>query len=217
MIHILTLFNKPDLVKEAIASVEAQTRRDLLHVVQEDKDRDWGDNYPPAVFYNEQARLAASGDYICWLSDDDLLKPDYCELLAGYLDAHSEVGCCYSGAIRNLRDAKGKEWEYCRYEAIETWGQTNLPGGHIDGGQMMVRRSILDQIPYPYTPEAIGDCNNLADALLMDRIACICDLVPVPGWVMTIRSTTQSSHMICSAKGGLQSVNWRQRDGRSKC
>ena len=214
-VKILTLSNKPNLLKEARASVKAQTRK-ATHVVMVDKGRDWGGRYPPAVYYNEAAQACGMGDYISWLSDDDLLMPNYVETLAGYLDDHPDAGACYGFSEHWIYDAEGMGRKYrilppdgiCHTFAV---GGID-PLGVIDGGQFMVRRSVLDAVGYPYVPEnSEPSIARLSDGLLMRRIAACCGIVPVgPIFILQNRTNPWSSHCIPSSNGGIDAADWRR-------
>lgn len=212
MIHILTLWNKPDYVKEAIASVQAQTRRDFVHIVQPDTYRGWRGRYPPAVAYNEWAREAPMEDYISWLSDDDLLQPNYVADLAGCLDVHPEYECVYGQSrhvmshpklgerfIRNLP----AEWPLPVLEVNFT------PGYRIDGGQFMIRRSALERIPYPYYGEGYVNA-GVCDADYMNKIVQHFPIYPVQKQVMVNRMTPLGGHVMVNDKGEAVVVDWKR-------
>jgi len=209
MIRIITLYNKPDLVKEAIASVEAQTRRDFVHIVQEDKGRDWGDCYPPAVFFNEQAWIAHPEDYLCWLSDDDLFLPNYVADLAGYLDANPALGCVYGGAEQYLCMPPAEPRFHRAFLAEQVFDRRHEAAGVIDGGQIMVRRSILDRISYPYAPEK--EMARCSDGVLMNKIATVAGIYPVKTLVLRCRTTPLSAN-VCTTDGlTVTAVEWSER------
>lgn len=211
MIRILTLFNKAQLVLEAIASVEAQTRRDYIHFARPDTYRARDGRYPPAVYYNEMARIAPMEDYISWLSDDDLLFPNYVADLAGHLDAHPEIDCVYGGSkhvlheppqedrlIRNLP----QQWPFPLFNAELS------PFCQIDGGQFMIRRSGLEKIPYPWYPEDAASASG-CDAIFMRKISQYFPMYPIPVFVMTNRATSASCHTV-AVRGHLEKgVGWK--------
>jgi GT2 family glycosyltransferase len=196
MIRIITLANKPSYLPDAIASVLAQTRKDIVHVVGlDDGSRDWGGRYPPGVFYSEEARRADMSDYVCWLSDDDILLPNYCEVLANYLDAHPRVHCVY-GISRVEMHAPGRKPVLKmvlpkRKVGLVRFDANNLPGFKLDSGQFMIRRSALERVPYPYAPPTEP---RRDDGYLLNNIARHVAFWPVNEVVMVNRVTPQSSH-----------------------
>jgi glycosyltransferase involved in cell wall biosynthesis len=213
MVVILTLANKSRYLKDAIASVEAQTRRDFLHIIElDDGSRDWGGRYPPAVFYNERARTCDPADYICWLSDDDLLLPNYLEDLAGFLDAHPEIDCCYGASEVILLFEDGSAPTPSQWLPRNGWPVYNdevQPACRIDGGMYMVRRSALDLIKYPYMDEDPHPWRaRLTDAHVMNKIANAVGIYPIEKQVMVNRVTPVSAH--CQARAGIRAiVDWR--------
>ncbi len=109
---LLPTYNRPDFLKDAIASVVAQemTRWELL--VINDGGTDVGDivesfadsriryfndttNRGKSVRLNFGLRTA-KGRYIAYLDDDDIWYPTHLRLLAGVLDENPEVGAAYS-------------------------------------------------------------------------------------------------------------------------
>lgn len=192
---ILTLANKPTLLIDALASVAAQRRRDFQHVVELDSGKHWpAASYPPAVFFNRVvAERARPDDNLAWLSDDDVWEPTFLRTLAGFLDDNPDVGACYGGS--RLYTYDGKSERHVRDLPAEViYGATRMPSCQIDGGQILVRRSVLNRIAYPWVPEGLNDC-NIADGSFMNRIAEVTPIIPVEGsWVMRNRQTPQSSH-----------------------
>jgi hypothetical protein len=221
MIYILTLANKPRYLPEAIASIKAQTRSsDLEHIVVLDQGEDWGGGYPPAVFYNEWAKKLPFGSYISWLSDDDMLLPRYVEVLAGFLDDHREIDCCYGGSEVLFEEGAGirsHSWAWLPKDPLllfqEGWpifdGQTQ-PGCVIDGGQFMVRRTALEKIEYPYMNEDPAPwAARLTDAHVMNKLANAVGIHPVPIQVMINRITPLSAHCRPGPNGQREIVDWR--------
>lgn len=192
---ILTLANKPRLLLEALASVQAQTRRDFRHVVHLDHGRWPAGVYPPSAFFNEHAESAAPQDYVAWLSDDDVWQPTYLETLAGYLDAHPEVDACYGGTrVVRYNPATGDGGLLREIPAEHVFDAERSPVGQIDGGQVLLRRSLLERLPRPWGPETLVECNR-ADGHFLERVAALTPIVPVVGsWVMANRVTPLSSH-----------------------
>ena len=219
MIVIITLANKPKYLSDAIASVEAQTRRDFRHVVQMDEGIGWGGRYPPAAFWNETAKAANPGDYICWLSDDDLFLPNYIEDLAGYLDANPEIACCYGGNLVEVWGEGGKimDAESLPREGYVVYNSGWLPACRIDGGQFMVRRSALDLLEWPWCPEEASDDPTISamslpsrycDAIYMNKIANAVGIYPIKKPVMIQRRTPLSGHTRI-VNGVSTTADWR--------
>ena len=208
---IITLSNKPDYLPEAVASVERQTRTDYLHVVGYDTPgRDWGGLYPPGVWYNRCATAAGPDDYVCWLSDDDLLLPHYVATLAGALDEHPEWGAVYGGS-EQWGLWQGQTWKTRDFPANRVYDAACLPSCQIDGGQMLVRRSVLAQLAAPWHPVALQNC-HISDGLLMNRVAMLTPLMPVGVQVMVNRKVDQSCHWRATDLGKLGPGRGARRD-----
>jgi hypothetical protein len=212
MIVILTLANKPQYLPDAVASVEAQTRRDFVHTVAlDDENAEWGGRYPPGVFFNHAAKLVHPHDYICWLSDDDLLLPNYLEDLAGFLDANREIGCCYGGSEVIFLEEDGSTSHYKNLPELgwPTYNKWIQPACQIDGGMIMLRRSVLDLIETPWMNElADPELARITDGHLMNKIANKVGIYPVKKQVMINRITPVSAH--CQSGGGVRHVvDWR--------
>lgn len=195
-IKIITLSNKLDYLPQAVASVKTQTRK-CTHIILEDTG-EWDGRYGPAVFYNEEAKKAKPGDYVAWLSDDDLLLPDYVEALAGALDEHPEWSAVYGRSL-HIDYSLEHGWTTIRRPLPESpempiYTADRLPLGKIDGGQFMVRRSALDEIEYPYAPEEVNEWTRVSDGLLMNKLAVACGFYPVPRIIMLNRTTPISGH-----------------------
>ena len=218
-VYVMMLANKRKYLRDAIRSVRAQTRTDFIHVVALDNGQDWG-GYPPAVWFNREAKEISPENYIAWLSDDDVLLPNYVADLAGYLDAHPEVDCCYGGSEVVLEDGQGTRspWTWLpdypdrlnakRWPVFDT---KNLPGCVIDGGQIMLRRSALSAIAQPWMPIATEPTTaRLTDASLLNKLANAVGIYPVPVQVMINRITPLSAHCRPGPGGQRVITDWRR-------
>lgn len=212
-IVIVTLSNKPELVQEAIRSVAEQTRS-CVHIWAFDNYRSWSGCYPPAVFWNETIRDCAADDYLAWLSDDDYLYPRFAELLGGYLDEHPNCGACYGRAQQTLWDMNGNYRPYRSLprKGLPIYDQSNNPLGELDQGQTMVRRSVLDKVEYPWTPEGINDHTRHCDGIFLSKLARVAPIMPATEEdAVLLRITPLSGH---TRPDGY--YDWRQtgQDGR---
>ncbi|MDR1676964.1 MAG: glycosyltransferase [Deltaproteobacteria bacterium] len=121
---LISTFNRPQYLAEAISSIKAQTMEDwelivlndggvdVAHVVE--KFADPRIVYVPdsvnkgaAIRFNQGLRLA-KGDYVCYLGDDDTFYPNHFELLSKALDDNPEAGMAYSDlyAVSSIADNK---------------------------------------------------------------------------------------------------------------
>jgi tetratricopeptide (TPR) repeat protein len=125
-VSILTPAYKPDYFADALRSALAQTHDDFEHIICDDcpgeeiaaivRDVAGGD---PRVRYERNPRTLggranylkcfalASGEYIKYLNDDDLLAPDCLARMSTVLDRHATVTLVTS--YRRLIDGEGRE------------------------------------------------------------------------------------------------------------
>ena len=211
-IVIITLANKPDLLRDAIDSVKAQFRK-CEHVwkIDDGSYRERG-LYPPAAYYNEIASQCDPDDYISWLSDDDILYPCYAEFLGEYLDRFKCCGSVYgfSNHVIVQPDGTRKSFRILPTDCtVRTFRKDCLPGGIIDGGQVMVRKTTLDAVGYPYTPEGIQADNRINDAILINKIASVAPMHGIGEYVMENRTTPKSAHTVPRG-GGVASADWKR-------
>lgn len=136
---ILTSYNRPKLVTDAIESVREQTIDDWQLLIADDDSNDEtqaaiivaSDNDPrikhlwlppgsvdPAARAHDQ-RFCASinralphvrGRYVCYLVDDDYFYPRSIECRAAVLDMHADVHVVY-GRLRSVSYDKDTEWD----------------------------------------------------------------------------------------------------------
>jgi glycosyltransferase involved in cell wall biosynthesis len=122
---VVTTYNRPELVKRAIKSVLDQTYAPLEFIIVEDGTdtgiHDWlhklGHNEVRYVCHTENQGLAsarntaiavADGDYIAFLDDDDVWKPDRIEQQISLLESlpateREQIGVVYCG-LESRRD-----------------------------------------------------------------------------------------------------------------
>jgi hypothetical protein len=118
---IIPVYNRPGLLKEAVASVLAQTYRPIEVIIVDDGSTDEtgkaadeiSAEYPNELkvihkpnsgpgLAREAGRIAASGEFIQYLDSDDLLMPRKFEWQVSGLKAHPECGVAY-GKTRYYR------------------------------------------------------------------------------------------------------------------
>jgi glycosyltransferase involved in cell wall biosynthesis len=121
---LISTFNRPQYLAEAISSITAQTMDNWELIVLNDGGVDVGhvvekfadprivyvpdtENRGAAIRFNQGLKLA-KGDYICYLGDDDTFYPNHFELLSKALDEHPEAGLAYSDlyAVSSVSDTK---------------------------------------------------------------------------------------------------------------
>lgn len=192
MIYVITLSNKPDLLPDAIESVRQQTRP-AVHVVGYDTCWEWANRYPPAAFYNDIVQGLSWYDYVVWLSDDDILHPEFVATLAAGLDGGHDAVYCPARHV--LVDEDGERLHRMLPEhRLPVFNSQNQPSGKLDGGQIMVKASALQSLGFPYAPEEHTTA-RYADGILLNRLANMVGIHPVTDApLVTLRTTGQSAH-----------------------
>jgi glycosyltransferase involved in cell wall biosynthesis len=112
----------PDPIVAAIARLCTEAPRVTQYLNLPTRQNDWG--ISPA----EAGLRAATGDYVCFLSDDNAYLPDHFAPLVAALEADPDLGFVYSSCLYAGR----KELRYCP-----------PVGAGIDLGQPLFRRSVL--------------------------------------------------------------------------
>jgi glycosyltransferase involved in cell wall biosynthesis len=139
---IIPVFNRAELLGEAVGSVLAQTYRPIEIIIVDDGSTDATPaaaaelaerhaevrlirrpNGGPGAA-RESGRLAARGEFIQYLDSDDLLLPAKFELQVAALRAHAEAGAAYG--ITRYRDREGREI-LCDWKAANQVVQTIFP------------------------------------------------------------------------------------------
>jgi glycosyltransferase involved in cell wall biosynthesis len=158
---IIPVYNGTNYLREAIESVFAQTYRNYELIVIDDgsKDGTWKliQSYGDRLrgFRKENGGVASAlnygiqqstGDYIAWLSHDDLFLPSKLERQMDFLRQSSKFKACYTDYY--VIDAQGSviaEMEtpwYPRGQAIRAlFGRA-----YINGSTMLVKRVCFDEV-----------------------------------------------------------------------
>lgn len=127
---VIPSYNRGAMVIAAVESVLAQTMNDVEIIVVDDGSTDDTAQllapYRDRIVYirtdnrgiaraRNTGMLAARGDYIAWLDNDDLYRPYKLALQCGLLDRHPEVGMVYT-EFSGFDDAGFyDEWHLHRY------------------------------------------------------------------------------------------------------
>ena len=166
IVAIIPTFNRGHLISETIESLLSQTRiPEVIHVYDDgstDNTREvlsaFGDQIVATSQDNKgkaatlNAALASiEADYVWICDDDDILRPEACELLAGELDVNSETAFVAgrhtdftTGA--DLKDRKLKPPGYWRHSSPHEIFPDLLEGCHIFQPGLLVRKSAYDEI-----------------------------------------------------------------------
>jgi glycosyltransferase involved in cell wall biosynthesis len=145
---------------------------------------------------NEAIRAGlVRGKYFCTFYDDDLYYPDFIEKMAGYLDANPDcdaVRCSQNRTFVNPDDTKGY---------TEPLMATDFISGQnfdcvVDGGQVMMRSSVLDKIGDPWLPED-PDWNvcSHSDGVFFNKLGAVIDKMHfIPDILMENRKMPYSTY-----------------------
>lgn len=143
------------------------------------------------VYYPE-----ANGDYIFYLSDDDLIDPECFEVMAGVLDAHPDYQVVYAGLRAVGVTQPGQTGPFREIMRIPAVDEKSFPGSvdsKIDGGQIMHRKTCLDALVHPYFEEMPNpDIARHADGLFMERLVGRFTFYPIDRELITHRWTPES-------------------------
>jgi len=162
---IIPVFNRSALLREAAASVLAQTYRPIEIIIVDDGSTDdtfqavaaLRAEHPSIVRYlripnggpgvaREAGRVAAEGEFIQYLDSDDLLLPRKFELQVSGLRAHPECDVAY-GRTRFYRagDSPGESSWKRTGERIETMFPSFLQSRWWDTSTPLYRRTVTDR------------------------------------------------------------------------
>jgi glycosyltransferase involved in cell wall biosynthesis len=163
---VIPVFNRSAMLRQAVASVIAQTYRPIEIVIVDDGSTDDTIAVADALAIEhagiirvlhvpnggpgaarEAGRLAARGDLIQYLDSDDLLAPRKFELQVGALEAQPDAGIAY-GLVR-YRDETGNEIA-CYWKPANQVQRTIFPSFLIarwwETLAPLYRRSVTDAV-----------------------------------------------------------------------
>jgi glycosyltransferase involved in cell wall biosynthesis len=161
---VIPVFNRASMLREAVASVVAQTYRPIEIIIVDDGSTDdtasaadtlAGENAGIVRVIHqanggvgrarEAGRLAVTGELVQHLDSDDLLLPDKFALQAALLEAHPECGAAYGWT--RFRHAGGsaepRPWKRSG-ERIETMFPAMLESRWWDTPGPLYRRTVID-------------------------------------------------------------------------
>ena len=158
---IIPVFNGTNYLREAIDSVLSQTYPNYELIVVDDgsTDETWQviQSYGSSLrgIHKENGGVAsalncgireAAGEYIAWLSHDDLFLPDKLERQVNFLQQFTQFKACYTDyyvidAHGNILREVETPW-YPREQAIRMLFSRQ----HIDGSTMLIERACFDRV-----------------------------------------------------------------------
>jgi spore maturation protein CgeD len=162
--------------------------------------------YVPSAICNAMYILADK-KYILYLSDDDVLHKDCLGSMARYLDENPDIGACYCrGEIVEL---KGKHvirdtGDESELHFGETFDMSNKPDCKIDGGQVLCRKSTIEQMIIGqellnlFLMPRIKGAVDHSDGIFLNKLVHYTKILPCPysseKALLTHRCTEISTH-----------------------
>lgn len=160
---IIPVFNGMNYISSAIQSVLNQSFADLELLVIDDGSTDGLGNFLESIADDRlryirqpcnfgapaalnRGILESRGNFICWLSHDDLFLREKIEHQIRFLNEHLEFGVCYTdneiiGADDEVISVFQSRW----YPKEEMPWRILTEGNFINGSTVMIRRECFDQ------------------------------------------------------------------------
>ncbi len=183
---VIPTFRRLKLLRRAVASVQAQTYPDWNCLISDDEDppgETWSflqslamtdsrfrvlRNPPPRGQSNNMNTLmvAADGEWIKILHDDDVLRPNCLAALAAAVDGQTSVAAVSCGVAEYLGGRHLRDRVFPGRSLVERIPQAHAILGmylqdDVGGGvptQMMIRKSVIDKGVSWDRPEGIVSC-----------------------------------------------------------
>jgi glycosyltransferase involved in cell wall biosynthesis len=191
---ITPVYNTAAYVRQAVASILAQTFQDFEYILVNDASTDEsGQILEEFAAQDSRIRLlvnptnlnasgamnrglaAARGEFVAVLDADDLAHPERLARQVAYLDAHPEVGVVGAGVTKI--DAEGKAsqvWEYPTDPLIARWHL--LYGAPVIHSAACIRRALMEQVKgYSLTHRYANDFTLYIDLAALTQITNLPD------------------------------------------
>jgi len=152
------------------------------------------ETYIPAyllnVYYPE-----ANGEFIFYMSDDDLIDAECLSVLVKEFEDNPDYHAVYCGLRIAASKGPGKINGFPD-TGIPAKDPKSFPGScdkHVDGGQVMHRKTCLDSLVFPYfEEEPHADIAQHCDGIFLERLVGRFTLWPVDRYLVTHRWTPKS-------------------------
>jgi len=187
-------FNKPSFIFQTISSVLSQSMGDFEYIIV-DNSTDIEVKKVIKQFEDRRIRLfeenfsnkrrkdiyvtsyicnkyypKSKGEYIIFLADDDLMLSNCLSEMTSFLDENSEKNICYHDQfVLYAFDGKNFIEPMVRGNNKVMIFPENNPKHLLDGGQIMFRKKVLQQIYQPYFPLE-WETANIMDKMFMERL-----------------------------------------------
>lgn len=202
-------YNKPQYVGDAIRSVLNQTYKNFEYIIVENstdlktkdivkKFKDKRIKYFNEVFSDAKRKKVyipayilnkyyekAKGEYIFYLSDDDILLKDCLKVMLNFFLSNASAKVCFHDQLIIYEDEKKIIFEPLARGTNQILSFKNKnPKGVLDGGQIMFKKEILKGISKPYLPVDWNRARN-CDNIFMEKISLRNAFFPV-GKILSI-------------------------------
>ncbi|MCX5726098.1 MAG: glycosyltransferase family 2 protein [Candidatus Saganbacteria bacterium] len=140
----------------------------------------------PSVLCNALC-LLADKKYIYYLSDDDMIHELCLESMVKFLEENFEFGACYcrGESIRFTVDSGQEKWiKVHEFPFGQTFNGTLLPDELVDGGQVLIKKSIIEKmfiasetINFFLMPKIKGASNH-SDGIFLNKLTGYTEIHP---------------------------------------
>lgn len=220
-VSVITLsYNKKDYVLDAIESVlnqsfshfeyiiienstDTETRRlvreriqdnpQVIYIPENPTQEERDQYYQPAVFLNKYLGTL-TGEYILYLSDDDILDTDCLKKTIAYLDSHPDQAVCWFG-MKSVKGSKAA-WDWADNGQIPADRIITKDQGAdcvLDGGAVLIRKTALEQLEEPYFDTSWENAKH-CDGIFLNKLNRLFDFYPLNEFLLTHRVTEVSTH-----------------------
>lgn len=209
-------YNKAYYVLEAIKSVRNQTCGDFKYWIAEnsndertksmvhdyvtklgdkrivllDEEHDQGPKYYPSVYLNKYMEKMNDDDFVVWLSDDDLLKPNCLERIKQEVSAGDKDIVYWSLVTSYMENCEWVDRHTRIADKVISRG-TNIDC-MLDGGQISHKVSCIRELEKPYWREVWDNDTAHCDGTFFNRLIVRYPFYPINEVLSTKRTFNQS-------------------------
>jgi len=189
--HYHILENSTDAVTRHFVKslVQLDSRVEVIDVDIEQRDRET--MYTTARLLNFYLPLM-TGEYVAYLSDDDILDPACFETCVAYMKEHPEAKVVYFSMDVTKEDGAGIFSKITELKAEKVWDKGSNLDCVIDGGQIFMRRECLDGIDQPYFETDFLKASH-CDGIFLTKLCKEFTFYPINQTLMVHRRTGQST------------------------
>jgi glycosyltransferase involved in cell wall biosynthesis len=190
----LVLDDAEEETKEIAYNLSSEDNRITCFEEKVKERNPWTNNREAFIRNLYYPRVATK--YLCWLSDDDILEPNFLNLLTLKID--DENGHIAYGFSEALIKSDGN-WKilrtHCPHENLGL-GYVTQPFTMIDGGQFIQTKESFELLNWRFPTDftGLGYGPNLLDAIYMKELAQKFTFYRVPVKVYTKRMTYLSTY-----------------------